>query len=572
MPLFAGGGATYSQYYVVARKADGSVTMPLYFGNAQPINGAVAIPLQWYDLAPATSYDILVSTSVGIPVPPTGTGNFAVAANVPQSSVCANGVCSFTDTQATRSSYSVPAYWLFNVGFWAPKLNLWPGGVILSPTSNSDFGSAGHPVLYTDLLSSSVQYISSAGGVFPQVFALHCQAGPGTSGYVWPVCLGSYNPANQLRLAAGMATGGNPALQNLKGVLNIGGNSAVTGPTHLITLYDFEPDKTQAYGNTRAPNSVHDSFIGIDSNNTNITVGLSLGSYGSISQYIANTGDGTSWLERLTATLKEFKTPAKFDSTVTMAGLAAGCLNIASNGVVGSTGIACGSGGGGAVASVFGRTGAVVAATGDYSVAQVTGAAADSAVAHNTGTETIAGAKTFSNDVTLSGNLNIAGNIVQTGSGPWSVEGAFGTMTAAGSTKSKIGFTTGGKLAVSENAGTVTEVAKNYPQQFTYTFFDANNLLTTALQVPSIYVNRAAAFHILEVYCEIDAGAMTINLQNAGANLLSSDLACSTAGATTSSFVSGKDAVGAGVKIGHVTASASGSVHRVNVVVKYMVD
>ena len=572
MPVFVSGGSTFSQYYVVARKADGSVSLPLYFGNAQPISGAVAIPLQWYDLAPATSYDILVVSSGATPTPPTGTGNFAVVANVPQSSVCTNGVCSYTDTQAARNSYTLPAYWLGAASFWAPKLNLWPGGVILSPTGNSDFNIANHPVLYTDLLSSSVPYISSAGGVFPQVFALHCQAASGGTGYVWPVCLGSFYPQTQLRLMGGMPVGGNAALQNLKGVLNVGGNAAATGPTHLITLFDYEADKSAAYGSVRAPNSMHDTFLGIDSNNTNTAVGLSLGSFGSISQYIANNGDGTNWLERLTATLKEFKTASKFDSTVTIAGLAAGCLNIASTGVVGSTGVACGGGGGGTVTSVFGRTGAVVAANGDYAVAQVTGAAADSAVVHNTGTETVAGAKTFSNDMTLSGNLNIAGNIVQTGAGPWSVEGAYGAMTAAGTGKSKIGFTTGGKLAVSENAGAITEVAKNYPQEFTYTFFDANNLLTTALQVPSIYVNRAAAFHIVEVYCEIDAGSMTVNLQNAGVSLLSADLACSTAGATSTSFVSGKDAVGSGVKLGHVTVSASGSVHRVNVVVKYTVD
>jgi len=129
---------------------------------------------------------------------------------------------------------------------------------------------------------------------------------------------------------AGAPVGGNAALQNLKGVLNVGGNSATTGPTHLITLFDFEPDKSAAYGSSRAPNSIHDTFIGIDSSNTNTTVGLSLGSYGSISQYIANNGDGTNWLERLTATLKEFKTAAKFDGTVTIVGLAAGCLNISS--------------------------------------------------------------------------------------------------------------------------------------------------------------------------------------------------------------------------------------------------
>jgi hypothetical protein len=71
----------------------------------------------------------------------------------------------------------------------------------------------------------------------------------------------------------------------------------------------------------------------------------------------------------------------------------------------------------------------VTAASGDYSVAQVTGAAADSAVVHLAGTETVTGAKTFSSNVTLSGNLNVAGNINQTGTGPtqWSGQEWTGT-------------------------------------------------------------------------------------------------------------------------------------------------
>ena len=79
-------------------------------------------------------------------------------------------------------------------------------------------------------------------------------------------------------------------------------------------------------------------------------------------------------------------------------------------------------GSGGTVASVFGRTGSVTAANGDYSVSQVTGAAVDSAVVHLAGAETITGTKTFSSDVTLAGNLNVSGNINQTGTGPtqWS--------------------------------------------------------------------------------------------------------------------------------------------------------
>jgi hypothetical protein len=89
-------------------------------------------------------------------------------------------------------------------------------------------------------------------------------------------------------------------------------------------------------------------------------------------------------------------------------------------------------GGGGNIASVFGRTGTVVATTGDYSVSQVTGAAADAAVVHLTGAETIAGAKTFSSNVTFSGNLSVAGTITQTATGPtqWSGQEWTGTTMA----------------------------------------------------------------------------------------------------------------------------------------------
>ncbi len=87
--------------------------------------------------------------------------------------------------------------------------------------------------------------------------------------------------------------------------------------------------------------------------------------------------------------------------------------------------------GGGNINSVFGRTGSIVAATGDYSVSQVTGAAADSAVVHLAGAETIAGAKTFASDVTLSGNLNVAGIINQTSTGATQWSGKKWTGTAA---------------------------------------------------------------------------------------------------------------------------------------------
>jgi hypothetical protein len=566
-PTYVNSGSTTFRYYVVPRHATLGYGNPLLAGNAIT-NGTGNVTVKWPDITGASSFDLLRIQAgtgpYGLDVVPNGTGNYAVTTSLSRASACSGGVCSFVDPQAAATSYTV------NVPTYFPKLTLWPGAITLAASADSGSPLLAataelHDVTPTNPIMGFNTVLGTQG---VSLSAMRCPQIAQRSA-AWVACRDAVLPPNT-QLPEGMLLATGP-LNNLKGKLNFSAPGAAPG--HIVTLVDSNFAKTTATQTWRPASDANDAYIGYDQGNGNPgTIGISFGAPVSISHYIGNAGDGTSWKERLTGSLKEFATSVKFDSTVTIAGLSAGCLNISGAGVVGSTGVACGSGGGGAVSSVFGRTGAVVAANGDYSVSQVTGAVADSAVVHNSGTETIAGAKTFSNDVTLSGNLNVAGNIVQTGSGPWSVEGAYGSMTAAAAGKSKIGFSSNGKLAVSENAGAVTEVAKNYPQQFTYTFFDPNNLLTTALQVPSIYVNRAAAFHVVEVYCEIDAGSMTINLQNAGTNLLSSDLACSTAGATSSSFVAGKDAVGSGVKLGHVTASAAGSVHRVNVVVKYTVD
>ncbi len=66
--------------------------------------------------------------------------------------------------------------------------------------------------------------------------------------------------------------------------------------------------------------------------------------------------------------------------------------------------------------------------------------------------------KEFKTNVQMDSNLTLAGTVQTTG--PWSLEGAYGTMTAAGANKSKLGFGANGKLMVSENGGAVTEIAK----------------------------------------------------------------------------------------------------------------
>jgi hypothetical protein len=77
----------------------------------------------------------------------------------------------------------------------------------------------------------------------------------------------------------------------------------------------------------------------------------------------------------------------------------------------------------------------------------------DSAVVHNTGDETIGGTKTFSGNMVVQGSMTVAGS--------WQVEstGPAAPMTVAGG-DSKVGFDSDGKLKVSENGATVTEIAK----------------------------------------------------------------------------------------------------------------
>jgi hypothetical protein len=80
--------------------------------------------------------------------------------------------------------------------------------------------------------------------------------------------------------------------------------------THIITLSDSNPVKTQAAFGNRPSWDATDSFIGTDQvAGDYFNTQISFGSPISISNYIANVGDGVNWLERLTAALKSFKVP-----------------------------------------------------------------------------------------------------------------------------------------------------------------------------------------------------------------------------------------------------------------------
>jgi hypothetical protein len=374
----------------------------------------------------------------------------SVVTGLSLASACGNNLtCTFTDTaSASTQPYSFPS----TTGSYQANILFWPGTIVsLSKTVQSDHDNGG-----------SVGIGLSGGALMTMAnCSSYGQASPGGP----TICMTS--PASVPNEPAMLLTDGAPAggpIPLSKGRLNfsLSPGEAIT-PHHIITLIDSNSAATRATIGYRPNASASDTWIGTDVSASGVAQNsgqLAFGAPVSITNYIAATGDGVhaNWLERLSANLKEFNVPVKFDQSVTLSGLANGCLNVA-GGVIASTGSACGTGGGGSgVSSVFGRSGVVVAQSGDYSVSQVTGAAVDAAVVHNSGNETIAGVKTFTNGVAATGGL-----VLPQGSGYVPGVGGLGIDTQAGMPVINIGGTNQQVALTSSNisgqAGTALALA-----------------------------------------------------------------------------------------------------------------
>jgi hypothetical protein len=310
-PTFANTGSIDRRYYVVPHSTTFGAGNPLYAGKALT-SGTGNIAVTWPDIPGASSFDLLRVTLSNPAQAPFGTGNYAVATGITRGSACVNGVCSFTDTQAPLSSYTVAAITYF------PTLPFWGGSIVDSAGADGNtLGSVGN--VLTDAAGDGV--VSVSGATFPDIFSMSCGGGTQWTP-VWEVCpfssrLGFSKAAFLLSSKQTNADGGDDT--NLKGILNflyIG-----SGPGHLITLDDSNAAKTMATNGFRPANDAADSYIGFDvGDGAPAHTGVSFGAPVSLSNYIGNVGDGTNWLERLTASLKEFKTNVQMDGALTVSG------------------------------------------------------------------------------------------------------------------------------------------------------------------------------------------------------------------------------------------------------------
>lgn len=297
-------GSTVRNYYIVTHSSIGpDSTIPLYAGYCKTNGGAGTCSVYWPQM-PATSstadgtitYDVLLATSSTSA--PYGAGNFALATGI--SGSCSAGICTFADTQSAATSYTVPSSSLYT-----PQLDEWPGHVVLSVPSDNNSSSAIATFSADQLPQNSASTFITA-SVYPAVYSTTCNNGP----FVVPTyfngtCRSSVGPLPTVINHGQPAIGGGfGESSGLQGALLFEGGFPV--PTHMITLGDSKPLAFLTGGGIRQPYNAADMFIGLDQSN-----GLTFGAATSISNYIGNVGDNSSYLERLTAALKTFNVGVK---------------------------------------------------------------------------------------------------------------------------------------------------------------------------------------------------------------------------------------------------------------------
>jgi hypothetical protein len=467
-PVFALGGSSSTQrnYFVVPRSSTLGYGPVLFAGSAQPTSSSTNVTVQWPSIELQSStiqsvgtvtWDVLVTIGTSA-TPPYGSGTYSLATGI--SGACAtSGICSYTDTQGTISSYAVAAQ-QFDPVFW-----FWP----------ADFALNGASPIFVNTTPDGVSAVSALGVTSVSIVADECITG--SSPYedrspIWMQCLGTSNNPFVATVLQEQDTANNGPLTNSKGRLNFGkviGNS----PNDLITLQDSNFGKTTATAGERPSNDSGDMAIGVDQ-----TGGLAERAATSISSYIGVIPSGSNYVERLSATAKTFNVPVNINGNLTVTGTCTGCGGGGGSGTVNS--------GTAMEVAMYSASGAAV--SGD---ASLTDSGTTLNYAGSNGISASAG--TFSGNVTVNGQLLVAG--------PWMVSSPIpGTaMGAAGAGNSALGISNDGNFYISANAGTPQKVATTGTSSYFSNLFqeDANDIGeyngTTAqnLHVYSSYTNSS---------------------------------------------------------------------------------
>lgn len=320
--ITAGAGATPFSYFIVARDVTaGTQTSPMQVLNWLSTGSETSIPVEWPRIGNAAdtiTYDVIRMTtpgSSGTSYPSNGNcpGGAAgvcgyVAHNLSQATACTGQlVCFFVDAAAnSTTAYTVAE------GNYAGQLMFWPGSIV----------SVNRTVT---MAHDSGNLVGVGLGGNPIARVSNCQGNGFTGPGGYNVCLGTNTGLTNAipnQAATLLSDGGESAavMTFTKGRLNFTSTPFVSVyPHHIVTLLDSNPALTQATVSYRPPASASDTYIGTDVASTGATLAngqLSFGAPVAISNYINNIGDGTNYMERLTASLKDFRPPVLFETTM----------------------------------------------------------------------------------------------------------------------------------------------------------------------------------------------------------------------------------------------------------------
>ncbi len=348
-PLFANTGSTQYNYYIVAHSSTGAgLTSSAYLAGIALTNGAGSIPVVWpqFGTSGTITYDVIRTSGLANePAPytavctggsPTTCGSVATGLTVGGvcSTVGSANLCTFTDTASvSTSSYTVtsPANYYPALGNGTGAGVFWPGSVVVTQTADSVGASASPSGVHFDRLGDNVaptavnpvsQLVSSWGTLIPKFFAQQCV---NITGGAWVSCLETENASTVP--GSTVLDEGFPgaAATGLKGRVIIeqgpNFNGSVAG-THKITLVDSNSAKTLASAGMRPSYDANDTYVGLDNGaaTSPSNAQLAFGAPVSISNYIGNAGDNTSFLERLTASAKTINVPVNITGNLTVNG------------------------------------------------------------------------------------------------------------------------------------------------------------------------------------------------------------------------------------------------------------
>jgi hypothetical protein len=309
-------------YWVVPVSDKFGEGVPLPAGYALT-NGSGSITGTFPKIAGASSYKILKRDWDGGTPPrpyPQGTGNYLLT-TIQQSS-CASLTCTFTDNGGALSSYTNAGESLTG-NVYMPRLDFWPGAVVLSP--DEDISSERYVI---PALPLQADVLGVGGLVTTQpAWAVAAEANTMIGSAATPPSAANVEalhtngvapfPGATLLMAANRPQ---QSPSNHKGRLNFGHPGQGGGFTPVITLADSNWGKTWSTSSHRPPADANDLDLGYEgAMDTFYTRAQN-----EVRNYVGKFPDGNPQ-EKLTASAKTFNVPVTINGNLTVTGKCAGC-------------------------------------------------------------------------------------------------------------------------------------------------------------------------------------------------------------------------------------------------------